>query len=377
MATVYIQKRTRKEGKSYAIKFADPLTGRKRHYATARRLRDAQTKANELRDLLDSGTIPESKSTRLNPLTFDEVAASLREEWDARQRRGELSDKTVTEYRSWLGVLQRDFGQALLCQLTEKNVVDFRDTQVEKNSVVSANKYLAMFRYVFMHGLDLRAVLRDPTESIKFLSERGHQRNAYLDPTALDKLVTAAQETKAKFYLPALIYLGAEHGASKQECLSLEWSNVGFDFANVGKVRFFRTKNLRERTEFLMPRTREALLAWKRHLDYMRHRKKIKEVTTDLVFCRLDGTPIKRFDRAWKRVCESAGIKDFHFHDLRHTFCSSIILSGAGLKEAKEMIGHADIGMTDRYSHLPPLSRLQLQKRLAEYYAGDANSDGP
>jgi len=37
-------------------------------------------------------------------------------------------------------------------------------------------------------------------------------------------------------------------------------------------------------TEFLMSRTREALLAWKTHFDYMRHRKKIKEVITDLVF---------------------------------------------------------------------------------------------
>jgi len=51
--------------------------------------------------------------------------------------------------------------------------------------------------------------------------------------------------------------------------------------------------------------------------------------------------------------------------------------SGAGLKEAKEMIGHADMAMTDRYSHLPPLSRLQLQKRPAAYYAGGGVSDTP
>jgi integrase len=375
MATVYIQKRTRKEGKSYAVKFADPLTGRKRHYATARRLRDAQTKANELRDLLDSGTIPESKSTRLNPLTLDEVATSLREEWDARQRRGELSEKTVEEYSYWLGVLKKVFGHVLLCQLTERDILGYRDAQIERSSVVTANRHLFIFRCVFKHGLALRAVLSDPTANIKFLSERAHQRNSYLDPVALDKLVTATQETKAKFYLPALIYLGAEHGASKQECLSLEWAHVDFDFADVGKIRFFRTKNKRERTEFLMPRTREALLAWKKHLDYMRHRKKIKEVTTELVFCRLDGTPIKRIDTAWRRACETAGIKDFRFHDLRHTFCSSIILSGAGLKEAKEMIGHADIAMTDRYSHLPPLSRLQIQKKLAEYYGGNFAAD--
>jgi site-specific recombinase XerD len=37
------------------------------------------------------------------------------------------------------------------------------------------------------------------------------------------------------------------------------------------------------------------------------------------------------------------------------------------LKDAKEMIGHSDISMTDRYSHLTALHKRSRQERLAEH----------
>ncbi len=173
--------------------------------------------------------------------------------------------------------------------------------------------------------------------------------------------------------MPVLIYLGAEHGASKQEALSLRWSDIDFEFDGVGMIRFYRTKNKRERTDFLMPRAKKALLEWREHQAWMRNKKKIGKVESDLVFCHLDGSPLGHFNKAWWATCELAGMKDFHFHDLRHTFCSNLILSGAGLKEVKEMIGHSDIFMTDRYSHLTLRHKFQHQKQLAEHYAKSSN----
>jgi site-specific recombinase XerD len=45
-----------------------------------------------------------------------------------------------------------------------------------------------------------------------------------------------------------------------------------------------------------------------------------------------------------------------------------LIISGAGIKDAKEMIGHKDISMTDRYSHLTNGRMLALQQQLATHY---------
>jgi len=73
------------------------------------------------------------------------------------------------------------------------------------------------------------------------------------------------------------------------------------------------------------PRTKKALLEWKSHLEITRHRKRIHPIETRFVFCRLNGQPIKRFDSAWRNICKIAKIKDFHYHDLRHTFCSNLL----------------------------------------------------
>jgi integrase len=370
MATVVIQKRKGKKGMAYAIRYGDPITGKKKHYKTFRRLKDAQQSSNELRALLDLGKIPERKSTRFNPLTFSDVADSLRDEWYKRLGLNEFSEKTWYEYGTWLGALERTFGKRLLCQVTRDDVMSYREQQIEKNSAISANKYLSIMKAVFAHGLKIRAILENSVEDIPLLSEKAHERKRFLFPKELNKLIAATQVVRAKFYLPAIILLGAEHGASKQEILSLTWSDVDFDYDGKGLIHFFRTKNKRDRTEFLMPRSRKTLLEWKDHLEWKRHRANVNEPKSDYVFCRIDGTPLKRFDKAWRRSLELAGIKDFHFHDLRHTFCSNLILSGGSLKDAKEMIGHSDISMTDRYSHLSMEHCLSKQKQLAEHYSG-------
>jgi site-specific recombinase XerD len=117
-----------------------------------------------------------------------------------------------------------------------------------------------------------------------------------------------------------------------------------------------------------MPRTKEALLVWQEHQRRMRHRKKIDAEDSDLVFCRLNGTPVKGFDTAWRTACKRIKLENFHFHDLRHTFCSNLLLAGSDLKDVKEMIGHSDISMTDRYSHLTLSHKRLQQTRLAGHY---------
>jgi integrase len=374
MATVVIQKRIRKKGMSYAIQYADPLTGKKKHYMTCRKYKQAHYEANELRAVLDSGRPPEQRK-KLDPLTFSEVAASLKKELESRLKRKEISDKTYSDYCIWLNVLNRTFDSKMLCKITEEEILNFRDAEIEKNSVISANRYFILIRYVFKHGLKLNAIITNPTEAIKLISEKSHERKEFLFPYQLDQVIEAAKKTRAKHYLPAIILLGAEHGASKQEILSLRWARLNLDYAGKGIIALYRTKNNRQRTEFLMPRTRQALKEWKDHLELKRKKDNITNVSSDFVFCRIDGTPLQGFKSAWRETLKLAAIKDFHFHDLRHTFASNLILSGASLKDVKEMIGHSDISMTDRYSHLSLNHKLAKQNQLAEYYSTSEGSN--
>ena len=73
--------------------------------------------------------------------------------------------------------------------------------------------------------------------------------------------------------------------------------------------------------------------------------------------------PLARFGLirgAFNRAVEKAGIKDFHFHDLRHTFASHLIMSGADIMAVKELLGHKTLLMTLRYSHLSPNFKSRL-----------------
>ena len=64
------------------------------------------------------------------------------------------------------------------------------------------------------------------------------------------------------------------------------------------------------------------------------------------------GMPYRSFRTAFERAVRLAGIADFTFHDLRHTFASRLVMAGVDLPTVKELLGHKDISMTMRYAHL-------------------------
>ncbi len=63
-------------------------------------------------------------------------------------------------------------------------------------------------------------------------------------------------------------------------------------------------------------------------------------------------------------ACRRAGIKDFHFHDIRHTFASHLVMAGQDLATVKELLGHKTLQMTLRYSRLPPSHKVKAVNTL-------------
>lgn len=67
---------------------------------------------------------------------------------------------------------------------------------------------------------------------------------------------------------------------------------------------------------------------------------------------------------AWRSACARAGIVNFRFHDLRHTWASWLIQSGVPLSVLQEMGGWESIEMVRRYAHLAPNHLSEHAKQI-------------
>ena len=74
---------------------------------------------------------------------------------------------------------------------------------------------------------------------------------------------------------------------------------------------------------------------------------------SEYVFLNMRGnTKLNRVTKPFKKALKKAGISDFRFHDLRHTFASHFVMNGGDLLSLMEILGHSDLRMIQRYSHL-------------------------
>jgi integrase len=89
----------------------------------------------------------------------------------------------------------------------------------------------------------------------------------------------------------------------------------------------------------------------------------------DRVFLNRYGQPYRSFRTAFERAVRQAGIQDFTFHDLRHTFASRLVMAGVDLPTVKELLGHKQITMTLRYAHLSSDHKHAAVRRLEQFAA--------
>lgn len=195
---------------------------------------------------------------------------------------------------------------------------------------------LQLINRIFNWAIDQRLYHGgNPCKSVK-VGKFDNRVTENLTQSQVGDLLKVLQEDKnerASLVISFALYTGKR----KSEILGLCWEDIEWEH---GLVTFRDCKNKETHT---IPVNQRAMKILKSAKDIQ---------VSDLVFPCDTGKYYHSFSRTWYRIRDKAGI-NIRFHGLRHVFSSHLASSGkVDLFVLKELLGHKDIKMTQRYSHI-------------------------
>lgn len=252
-------------------------------------------------------------------------------------------------------------GHNLLADITPALIAEHRDKLARGDGVRRKNSTVRRYLAALLHTLTvavkewqwlddspMRKVTkpREPRGRMRFLSDEERTR-----------LLDACQVSRNP-YLYTVVVLALATGARKGELLSLRWPDV--DMKRV-TLTFHQTKNGERRA---VPLTGQALALIRQHA-------KVRRLDTALVFPDASGKRPLGIREAFEGAIERAGITDFRFHDLRHSFASYLAMNGASLLEIADVLGHKTLAMVKRYAHLSEGYTRSVVERMNQAIFGE------
>jgi|SRR3989339_21132 len=258
--------------------------------------------------------------------------------------------------RSWgrdrisIAHLNKFFDGKSLSEITPKDIESYkvhRQTSVGKTTI---NRELACLKCMFNQSIKWGYMKENPVRSVSLFKEN-NQRVRYLEPQERDRLLAYCPA-----HLKPIVITALNTGLRRSELLNLTWADIDFDRhlirvrqSKTGEPRYIPINNLL--TETLQDVT--------------------KRINSPYIFGDESGTPYKSVRKSFDNALKKAGIKDFHFHDLRHCFASYLIMAGVDLRTVQELMGHKTITMTLRYTHLSPSHKQAAVNKLEGFMNGE------
>ena len=92
----------------------------------------------------------------------------------------------------------------------------------------------------------------------------------------------------------------------------------------------------------------------------------LNSVAREALLSTIQGRFLHNLERYWRPALQAAGIPDFRFHDLRHTFASRLAMDGVDLYTVQRAGGWRTQVMVQRYAHLSPDHIRAAVERLAK-----------
>lgn len=320
-----------KRGKYWCMRFTYQGRQVRRSTGTADR-RLAEAILGKVRAQIIEGRFFETLEEKTR--TFDELMERYLTEHAAQK-------SEPRHYHGYAKNLTAFFGGRTLSEITPKLIAEYKALRYAAGlKPASINRELASLKKAFNLAVREWEWCRENPVSKVSMERENNKRDRWLSVEEETPVLQGCAP-----WLHELVMFALHTGMRMGEILELTWRGVDF---NRRTVMVVRSKNGERRT---IP-VNETVLS------VLRQKNKVRSLRTDLVFCSHVFTPIEsgHLRRSFRLALGKAGIDDFHFHDLRHTFATRLVQAGVDLYKVQRLLGHKSPIMTQRYAHHYPES---------------------
>jgi len=288
---------------------------------------------------------PETVKQERKEYTFKELAEKYQEWMKGRHKSADRKMYTIK------GLLT-EFGDRELSCFTVEQLERYQSKRLELgNGPRTANMYITTTKAMFTKALDWNMVseqILKQVRKVKMLPEN-NKRLRYLCKEECRELVNVCDP-----HLQPIVITALNTGMRRGEILGLQWDKH-VDLKH-GFILLDKTKNGQRREIPINDTLRATLLSITRRLDI-----------PYVFFDKATGKPYAEVKKSFASALRRAKITDFHFHDLRHTFASHLVMAGVDITTVKELLGHKTLTMTLRYAHLAPAHKVDAVRKFDKY----------
>ena len=253
-----------------------------------------------------------------------------------------LQNKAVKPQSGKVNLITVHFKGKTLQEIDSLMIRKFLSLRGESITPCSLNKDLTMLKCMFNRAIDWGYLTENPTRGIKKLPEN-NERCRWLAEEEQNHLLSFC-----KGLTRTLVIVALRTGMRWGEIAHLKWKqspNSNYvDFGN--NVIFIHESMAKSNKSRFIPLSQ----VMKSELLKLPHQD-----GSDYIFLNPDtNKPLGSIKKAFKTAVKKAGLKDFRFHDLRHTFASQLVRNSVDIYVVQKLLGHATPKLTQRYAHLRP-----------------------
>ena len=239
--------------------------------------------------------------------------------------------------------LDQFLGHKMLKEIDRDLLTLIAETKKHESSPSTANRYMAL----------IRAVLRASRDKWEWL-DRIPSVPMYKEPTKRVRWITRTQAQalidELPIHLADLAIFTLATGLRQSNVSYLRWDQVDLERT----FAWIHPDQSKSGRAISVPLNEDAMNVLRRRADG----------TSEYVFTYRDKPVARTSTKAWYAALQRAGIEDFRWHDLRHTWASWHVQNGTTLQELMELGGWATFEMVLRYAHLAGEHLTEAAKRI-------------